>query len=78
MFGSECKKEFFNKRIKGRGYADTGTSVITEFYSPFVPKGYDFLKNIREMNLLENVKKEECMGEDNHVPEVDAEEEEDF
>ncbi|WP_205408530.1 helicase HerA domain-containing protein [Mediterraneibacter massiliensis] len=51
VFGSECKKQFFNKRIKGRGYIDTGGSVITEFYTPLVPKGYDFLKNIRTMDL---------------------------
>ena len=34
------------KRIKGRGYVDTGGSVISEFYTPLVPKGYDFLKEI--------------------------------
>lgn len=77
MFGSECKKEFFNKRIKGRGYADTGTSVITEFYSPFVPKGYDFLKNIREMHLLEKANEQENIFEENFVSER-YEEEEDF
>ena len=46
MFG-ETRKEFFFKNIKGRGYADTGKGVITEFYTPIVPKGYDFLKEIR-------------------------------
>lgn len=45
MFG-EVKKEFFFKNVKGRGYADTGTGVITEFYTPVVPKGYDFLREI--------------------------------
>ena len=30
MFG-EVKKEFFFKNVKGRGYADTGKGVITEF-----------------------------------------------
>ncbi|MBT9818450.1 hypothetical protein GPK77_12200, partial [Butyricicoccus faecihominis] len=45
MFG-ETKKEFFFKNIKGRGYADTGKGVITEFYTPIVPKGYDFLQEI--------------------------------
>lgn len=34
------------KRIKGRGYVDTGGSVISEFYTPLVPKGYDFLREI--------------------------------
>ena len=48
MFG-EVKKEFFFKNVKGRGYADTGKGVITEFYTPVVPKGYDFL---REIGLL--------------------------
>lgn len=45
MFG-ETNKEFFFKNIKGRGYADTGMGVITEFYTPIVPKGYDFLQEI--------------------------------
>lgn len=33
-------------QIKGRSYVDTGTSVISEFYTPLVPKEYDFLKQI--------------------------------
>ncbi|MBB6449758.1 hypothetical protein HNR44_001736 [Geomicrobium halophilum] len=45
MFG-DVDKTFSYRGIKGRGYADTGTSVITEFYTPIVPKGYDFLKEI--------------------------------
>lgn len=45
MFG-ETKKQFFQKPIKGRGYVDTGGSVITEFYTPLVPKGYDFIGEI--------------------------------
>ncbi|MGF2942952.1 FtsK/SpoIIIE domain-containing protein [Enterococcus xiangfangensis] len=45
MFG-EVEKNFFLKRIKGRGYVDTGNSVISEFYTPLVPKGYDFLEGI--------------------------------
>ena len=39
-------KQFFQKRIKGRGYCDVGTSVISEFYTPLVPKGHDFLQEI--------------------------------
>ena len=35
MFG-EVDKDFFLKQIKGRGYVDTGTSVISEFYTPDV------------------------------------------
>ena len=41
LFGSDVKKQFFQKRIKGRGYCDVGTSVISEFYTPLVPKGHD-------------------------------------
>ncbi len=47
MFG-EVKKEFFFKNVKGRGYADTGKGVIAEFYTPVVPKGYDFLREIEK------------------------------
>lgn len=45
MFG-ETQKQFFLKPIKGRGYVDVGTSVISEFYTPLVPKGHDFLQTI--------------------------------
>ena len=45
MFG-EVDKDFFLKQIKGHGYVDTGNSVISEFYTPIVPKGHDFLKEI--------------------------------
>ena len=51
MFG-ETDKDFFLKQIKGRGYVDTGTSVISEFYTPLVPRGHDFLKEIG--NLSQN------------------------
>ena len=46
LFGSDVKKQFFQKRIKGRGYCDVGTSVISEFYTLLVPKGHDFLQTI--------------------------------
>ena len=46
LFGSDVKKQFFQKRIKRRGYCDVGTSVISEFYTPLVPKGHDFLQTI--------------------------------
>lgn len=49
MFGSDVQKQFFLKPIKGRGYVDTGTSVISEFYTPLVPKKYDFLKQIGKL-----------------------------
>ncbi|MBQ9887264.1 MAG: ATP-binding protein [Lachnospiraceae bacterium] len=45
MFG-ETNKDFFLKNIRGRGYLDSGKNVITEFYTPLVPKGYDFLDEI--------------------------------
>ena len=49
MFGSDVQKDFFLKQIKGRGYVDVGTSVISEFYTPLVPKGHDFLKEIQTL-----------------------------
>lgn len=49
MFGSDVKKKFFQKPIKGRGYCDVGTSVITEFYTPLVSKEHDFLKRIGKL-----------------------------
>ena len=49
MFG-EVDKDFFLKQIKGRGYVDTGTSVISEFYTPLVPKGHDFLREIGRLS----------------------------
>ncbi|MCP8382336.1 FtsK/SpoIIIE domain-containing protein [Clostridioides difficile] len=51
LFGSDVKKQFFQKRIKGRGYCDMGTSVISEFYTPLVPKGHDFLQAIGSLAL---------------------------
>lgn len=53
MFG-EVNKEFFLKQIKGRGYVDTGSSVISEFYTPLVPKGHDFLDAIQILNKKKN------------------------
>jgi hypothetical protein len=53
MMFSECEKDFFLKRIKGRGYCDVGTSVISEFYTPLVPNGYDFLKEIGKCHPLQ-------------------------
>lgn len=49
MFGSDVQKQFFLKPIKGRGYVDVGTSVISEFYTPLVPKKYDFLTQIGKL-----------------------------
>ncbi len=50
MFGSDVQKQFFLKQIKGRGYVDTGNSVISEFYTPLVPKGHDFLAEIEKLS----------------------------
>lgn len=49
MFGSDTTKQFFLKPIKGRGYVDVGTSVISEFYTPLVPKDHDFLEQIDKL-----------------------------
>ena len=64
LFGSDMKKKFFQKRIKGRGYCDVGTSVISEFYTPLVPKGHDFLKEIGRLASKRQVLFEE-QGKDN-------------
>lgn len=48
MFG-ETKKDFFQKRIRGRGYVDSGNSVISEFYTPLVSKDHDFIETIRQI-----------------------------
>lgn len=48
MFG-DVGKTFFQKHIKGRGYVDTGVSVISEFYTPLVPKEHDFIEEIRKL-----------------------------
>ena len=50
-FRKRRKEQFFQKRIKGRGYCDVGTSVISEFYTPLVPKGHDFLQTIGSLAL---------------------------
>lgn len=53
MFG-ETNKAFFLKQIKGRGYVDAGKSVISEFYTPLVPKGHDFLAEIGRLAASRN------------------------
>jgi len=57
MFG-EVNKDFFLKRIKGRGYVDTGTNVITEFYTPLIPKKHDFLQSIERIYSLQHQENE--------------------
>lgn len=45
MFGDN-DKDFMAKLIKGFGYVSIGTFDVQEFYSPFVPKGFDFVEQI--------------------------------
>lgn len=59
MFG-ESNKDFFLKQIKGRGYVDVGTNVISEFYTPLVPKGHDFLKEIDKIIKSRQVEQSAC------------------
>ncbi|MBV7320297.1 coupling conjugation protein ConQ [Bacillus halotolerans] len=47
MFG-DVDKAYVNKKETGRGYANVGTGSVLEFYSPIVPKGYDFMSSIKE------------------------------
>ncbi len=46
---SDVQKQFFLKQIKGRGYVDKGDNVISEFYTPLVPKEHDFLNEIAKL-----------------------------
>lgn len=48
MFGKN-DKIYQKKKIPGRGYINTGNAVITEFYTPFVPRGHDFFLEIKTM-----------------------------
>ncbi|MEG7736909.1 FtsK/SpoIIIE domain-containing protein [Listeria monocytogenes] len=63
MFG-ENDKDFFLKPIKGRGYVDVGKSVISEFYTPLVPKGHDFLEAIQELNQHKQAVAASCEAKD--------------
>ena len=63
MFG-ESNKDFFLKQIKGRGYVDVGTNVISEFYTPLVPKGHDFLEEIGKIIKSRQVEKSSCEAKD--------------
>lgn len=70
MFG-ETRKDFFQKQIKGRGYVDVGTSVISEFYTPLVPKEYDFLKEIQKI-MSKKPEKKDNFNEDTGSTEEDV------
>lgn len=50
MFG-EADKAFkdYGKEIKGWGYASTGIGDIQTFYSPFIPKGFNFVDEIAKL-----------------------------
>ena len=63
MFGSDVQKDFFLKQIKGRGYVDVGTSVISEFYTPLVPKGHDFLEEIKRLSHSKQDTQATCEAE---------------
>ena len=63
MFG-ESNKDFFLKQIKGRGYVDVGTNVISEFYTPLVPKGHDFLEEIGKIMKIRQLEKSSCEAKD--------------
>lgn len=63
MFGSDIQKDFFLKQIKGRGYVDVGTSVISEFYTPLVPKGHDFLEEIKRLSNSKQDTQTTCEAE---------------
>ncbi|WYJ97955.1 FtsK/SpoIIIE family protein [Enterococcus sp. DIV0212c] len=63
MFG-ENDKDFFLKPIKGRGYVDVGTNVISEFYTPLVPKEHDFLESIQELNQHKQAVAASCEAKD--------------
>ncbi|WP_028043081.1 cell division protein FtsK [Candidatus Stoquefichus massiliensis] len=64
MFGSDTSKKFFQKRIRGRGYCDVGTSVISEFYTPLVPKEHDFLQTIGTLAMTRQDIPKEPIKED--------------
>lgn len=63
MFGSDVQKDFFLKQIKGRGYVDVGTSVISEFYTPLVPKEHDFLEEIKQLSNSKQDTQATCEAE---------------
>lgn len=62
MFG-KTDKNFFQKPIRGRGYVDAGVSVISEFYTPLVPKGHDFLGEIGKLQSARRAGQPACGAE---------------
>ncbi|GAB5859416.1 hypothetical protein JMUB7529_28340 [Staphylococcus aureus] len=49
--------------IRDSGYVDVGTSVISEFYTPLVPKGYDFLEEIKKLSNSRQSTQATCEAE---------------
>lgn len=63
-FGSDQKgKAFINKRIKGRGYCDSGSGVPREFYAPLVPRKYDFLAALQQIGSMQTLNIKELLQE---------------
>lgn len=54
MIFGDTDKHFLTMSA-GRGYIDIGKNVISQFYSPFVPKGYDFIAEIRKLGLYKSL-----------------------
>lgn len=48
MMFSEADKKFTYKTKKGFGYVDSGKGVISEFYSPFISKDFDFMEEFKK------------------------------
>ena len=49
MMLEDSDKDFFQKRICGRGYVDVGISVISEFYTPLFPEEHAFINVVHEI-----------------------------
>lgn len=50
MAFGKLSQVLMNKEIKGRGYIHmTGNFLVREFYSPFVPEEYDFIKEMADL-----------------------------
>lgn len=76
MFG-ETTKAFFYKKTKGRGYADSGMGVISEFYTPMVPSDHKFMQVIGDLvaarergaAMCEDVPQDGIVSDEAAVPE---------
>nr|WP_212647191.1 FtsK/SpoIIIE domain-containing protein [Enterococcus sp. 9E7_DIV0242] len=74
MAFGKISQELTNKEEKGRGYIHmTGNFLVREFYSPFVPEGYDYIKSMAELvgvdaDDLERSGKIDSQAKDDHEP----------